>query len=125
VKRLSLLLACAALGCPTAPAPKRAAMYPITGAPPARRLEVVNKDDKHAITVSSGVAFGVSVSDSCDPTSSPTLEIADPTVLREHRVARHGSKREFVLVAVRTGKTTVTIKAECATQAYEVNVVPQ
>ncbi len=125
MRQLLLLLACAALGCPAAPAPKRAVLYPITSAPPARRLEVVSKDDQHAITVSSGVAFGVSVSDSCDPLSPPALEIADPNVLREHRLGRHGAKREFVLVAVRAGKTRVTIRAECTTQTYEVTVVPQ
>ncbi|MBI2395517.1 MAG: hypothetical protein HYV09_38480 [Deltaproteobacteria bacterium] len=124
MKRAWVILACAALGCPS-PAPKRAALSPITGAPPARRLEVVNSEEKHAITVSSGVAFAVMVSDTCDATSSPTLAIADPSILREHPLARGPSKRAFALVAVRAGTTTVTIKAECATQAYEVTVLPQ
>ncbi len=120
-----LLLACVTSGCPSAPVPKQVAMYPLTGAPPARRLEVVNKENQHTVTVSSGVAFGVMVSDACELSSSPTLEIADPTVLGQHRLARTGSNREFVLVAARAGKTTVTIKAECATRTYEVTVLPQ
>ena len=124
MKRAVLVLAFAALGCPTPP-PKTAVLYPISGAPPARRVEVVNKVDKHAITVSSGVAFAVVVSDSCDPAAKPTLEIADANVLQQHYLARGTSKREFVLMAVRPGSTTVTIKAECATQAYEVTVLPQ
>jgi hypothetical protein len=125
VRRVLFVLACAALGCPSAPAPMRAALYPMTGAPPARKLEVVNKEERHAITVSSGVAFGVMVSDSCNHTSIPTLEIADANVLKEHRLARGSGKREFVLVAIRPGNTTVTIKAECTTQAYDVTVLPQ
>lgn len=113
------------LGCPSTPVAQHAALYPMTGAPPARRLEVVTRDERHAITVSSGVAFGVVVSDSCGGESTPTLEIADPNVLGEHRLARNGGKREYVLVALRAGKTTVTIKAACTSQSYDVTVVPQ
>lgn len=126
MRRVAWFIACATLGCPSAPAPKRALVYPMTAAPPARRLEVVNKDEQHAITVSSGVAFGVMVSDSCEATqSTATLEIADGDVLKAHRLARGNSKREWVIVAVRPGKTMMAVKAECTTQTYEVTVVPQ
>jgi len=123
VRRLAWSLACLALGCPS-PAPKHVALYPMTAAPPARTLEVLNKSERHSVTVSSGVAFGVTTSDSCENTPEPpTLEIADESVLKHRPLARGTSKREWVLLAVRPGKTTLTVRAQCATQSYEVTVV--
>jgi hypothetical protein len=117
-------LALVTMGCFPAEHPKRAEIYPTTAAPPARVLEIVNKDERHAISVSRGVAFGVAASDDCPGTAPPpTLVIADESVLKLHAIAKNASKREWVLWGAKAGQTTVTVRAECATQVYEVTVV--
>jgi hypothetical protein len=126
VRRVAFLLACATWGCPSAAVPKQITLYPLTGAPPARTIEVVNKPERHALTVSAGVAFAVNAYDQCDPpTEAPMLQIADESVLKEHPLTRGTAKRQWVLVGVRPGKTTLTVKADCATQTYEVTVLAQ
>lgn len=125
------LLTTTAAGCVTE-LPPRIELYPISSAPPARTIEVVNKDERHAITVSVGVAFGVTTSERCmkagdarRPLGSPQsgLAIADPSILDARQLVRAPGRREWVLFGVKSGTTTVTLKGECATQIYEVDVV--
>jgi hypothetical protein len=128
------LLSPAATGCVTE-LPPRIELYPISMAPPARTLEVVNHDDRHAIVVPVGVAFGVTTSERCTKPSTtpppspsmqpaqPSLAIADATILDARDLFRSPGRHEWVLFGVKSGTTTVTLKGECATQIYEVNVV--
>jgi hypothetical protein len=125
------LLSTATAGC-VAELPPRIELYPISAAPPARTIEVVNKDERHAITVSVGVAFGVTTSERCTkagdarrPMGSPQsgLAIADPSILDARELLRAPGRHEWVLFGVKSGRTTVTLKGECAAQIYEVDVV--
>jgi len=105
--------------------PKHVQLYPMSAAPPSRKVEVINKDERHAITVSSGVAFAINITDDCPKTvDPPTLTIADENVLKSRGLSRGSSTTTWVLWGAKTGKTTVRVQAECATQTYEVNVVP-
>lgn len=128
-RALALLGAAAALvGC-VSEVPRHVELWAITGAPPSRTVELHNRDGKHAIVVSAGVAFAVSASDNCPPVPTatpepPRLTIADPTVLEAHLLARSPARREWLLVAKKVGATTVVVTAACATQSYEVSVRP-
>lgn len=109
--------------------PRSVGLYPTSGAPPARRLLVENRDDRHAILVTRGVAFGVQVWDNCpaQPTQpeprAPKLTIADPKLLGVYGLSRDASGRAWVLFGIHPGRTTVTLEAACAKQTYEVEIV--
>jgi hypothetical protein len=123
---LAFLLAPVAVGCIShAPPPKRVELYALTGAPPARVVNVTSTDKAHEVKVSSGVAFAVSVWDDCGVPDEPppTIEIGDPSVVRFLPLSRNTSHREWVFVAEKPGATTLTLKSPCATQNYAVTVV--
>lgn len=108
---------------------RRAELYPMTGAPPARTLRLTTRDDKHAIEVNAGVAFAVTISDNCQPAGNatptpPTLVIADPAVLESRGLSRSPAQREWVLFAKKPGRTTLEVTAQCTKQVYEVEVTP-
>jgi hypothetical protein len=128
---LAVSLATLAIACVTE-RPKVVGLYPSSGAPPARRLLVDNRDDHHAIVVSRGVAFGVQVWDNCpgapnapigEGASAPKLTIGDPKLLGVYGLSRDTSGRGWVLFGIQAGRTTVTLEAPCAKQVYEVEVV--
>ncbi len=123
----ALLALVTASGCVPAERPKHVTMYPTSGAPPARRVELKNEETLHAVTVTSGVAFAISISDDCPypKGAPPTLTIADPSVLGGRLLARGTAKTDWVLWGIAPGKTTVTLRAECASQTYDVTVVAQ
>lgn len=127
MSRATIWVAAAALtGC-VSEVPRRVDLWPITGAPPSRTVELHNRDSKHTIVVSAGVAFAVSASDNCPPVPTatpepPKLTIADPTVIEAHLLARSPARREWLLVAKKVGATTLVVTAACATQTYEVTV---
>lgn len=125
------LLSTTTAGCVTE-LPPRIELYPISSAPPARTFEVVNRDERHAIVVPVGVAFGVTTSERCSKPSGakpplhapqPGLAIADPSILDARVLMRAPGRHEWVIFGVKSGTTTVTLKGECATQIYEVDVV--
>ncbi len=125
------LLGATTAGCVTE-LPPRIELYPISSAPPARTFEVFNRDDKHSIVVPIGVAFGVTTSERCTRPDAakpqlrapePGLSIADASILDARALTRTQGRHEWVLFGVKPGRTTVTLKGECATQVYEVDVV--
>jgi hypothetical protein len=129
VAALCLFVATFTLGCPSPQMTRSVSLYPESGAPPARKLEVVTSDAEHRVMVNSGVAFAVSLSDNCPyegapiPRPSPTMTIADETILASRPLVRGASDVHFVLWGAKPGQTTLTLHAWCATQVYTVSVV--
>jgi hypothetical protein len=125
---LGAVLAAFALGCPNTEMVRTVTLYPESGAPPARRLEVVSTDKEHRVLVNSGVAFAASLSDNCPyegapiPRPPPTMTIADETILASRPLVRGASDVHFVLWGAKPGHTTITLHAWCATQTYDVTV---
>jgi hypothetical protein len=121
-------LAMLVVGCPHPEPPRYVSLYAASGAPPARRIQVVSNDKEHRLTLTSGVALAVTLGDDCpyegsSPRPPPTMTIADETILKSRGLVRGTAENHWVLWGARPGSTTLTLRASCATQVYEVDVV--
>jgi len=108
--------------------PDEVAIYTLTAAPLGRTALVQEADRtiprEARVQLTRGVATAVRCWDTCEYTCvEPKLVSADPTVLAVRPLLRPGMSGEFVLVAVKSGTTTVTLESDCATKTYPVQVV--
>ena len=112
----------------TTTTPDEVAIYTLSAAPPGRVARVLEADRsvprEAGISITRGVAVAVRCWSTCDYVCvEPTLVSADSTTLMARPLLRQGFTGEFTLVAVKPGKTSVTLTSECGTKTYPVEVV--
>jgi len=123
---VSGLLALALAGCPE-PTDDEIELYAFTGAPPGRTATVTNlyDPDEHDIDITRGVTIGVGCWDTCDYyCQDPTVTSGDDSLIRIRKVYRASTTTtQFVLIAVATGNTQVTVRTACAERIYPVHIL--
>lgn len=123
---LSLLVALSAstlvAGCPD-PYTDYVEVSAVTGAPPSRTAQIINRVDEHAIRISRGVALGMRCYDTCDGQCiAPQFLIADQALV-EVREAYFAGSAGYVIFGKAQGTTTLTVDTTCSNQVYTVTII--